>query len=136
MEPKPFFRWGDHYLLGVEEIDRQHQDLVGLLNGIHEAVQSGEGLAASEPLLRKLVTDVRKHFQTEEKLMRESGYPRLKGHRADHNSLARKLQTLQRDLRIGQAELSEPLLGELKDWLRDHMLLADKPFGSFLKTGD
>jgi hemerythrin len=127
------FPWKEHYQLGEQKIDREHEELVTLLNELHEALQAGKPRASLGILLRELTRAVDKHFRTEEKLMRRSGYPGLDAHRRQHKSFARKLHGFQEQFQGGHAGLREPLLLEVKDWLRDHLLLSDKPLGQHLR---
>ena len=131
-EATPFLRWREHYALGIEKIDRQHQELAGLLNLLYDTFQSGGTRSALVPTLEQLTGDLKKHFRAEEKLMEESGYPDQHGHVADHKAMARKLQAFEDDFKVGRADLSEALLGELRDWFRDHLLLKDRSLGTFL----
>jgi len=38
------FDWNDQLSVGVAEIDKQHQELVKLINDLHEAMREGAGL--------------------------------------------------------------------------------------------
>ena len=133
-ETVPFFRWREHYRVGIEKFDREHEEIAALLNQLHDSVQAGRQHGMAGPILDKMIRALKKHFRTEEEMMEQYRYPRLEGHRADHRALARKLGDFQKEFAEGNAVMDEPYLSGLKDWLRDHMLLADKPFGSFLEV--
>jgi hemerythrin-like metal-binding protein len=133
-EATPFLRWREHYALGIEKIDRQHQELAGLLNRLYDTFQSGGTRSVLGPTQEQLAGDLKKHFRTEEKLMEESGYPDQHGHVADHKAMARKLQAFEEDFKVGRADLSEAMLGEVRDWLRDHLVLKERPLGTFLAS--
>ena len=132
-ETEPFFRWREHYRIGDAELDRDHEDLAGMVNELYDCVHTGKSRATLSAALDTLVDAVKRHFRTEERVMKEYAYPKLDGHAADHRSLSRKLDAFREQHRAGGAEVDEALLGSLKDWLRDHLLLVDKPLGAYLE---
>jgi len=130
---QPFFRWREHYRIGDAELDREHEELAGMVNKLHDMLRSGKSRAAVGTALDTLIDAVKRHFRSEERLMKDYEYPKLEGHTADHRSLGKKLDAFREQHRNGEAQVDEALLGSLKDWLRDHLLLVDKPLGAFLE---
>jgi hemerythrin len=117
-----FFPWYSHYAVGIEEMDREHQELVRLVGELHET----RGAAAKRALFGSLSAAVEKHFATEERLMREHGYSGLELHLRAHDALVERLGTIKAP--------NQRVLGEIKDWLRDHLMTSDKPLAEFLKS--
>ena len=58
--------------------------------------------------------------------MRDSGYSGLELHLRVHDALLERLGTIKTPNRR--------VLGEMKDWLRDHVMISDKPLAEFLKS--
>ncbi|MCB1897167.1 MAG: hemerythrin family protein [Zoogloeaceae bacterium] len=125
------FEWSDGYSVGVQEIDEQHKELVGLLNQLHTAIHEHHGSEASRRILDELADYTRTHFMVEESLMRVSNYPEFENHKRNHEELIAQVQALQEKLDSGQAAITFELLHFLKVWLTRHINEADKHFGDF-----
>lgn len=123
-----FIEWKPSYSVQVEELDRQHQRLVQLINCLHDAMKVGAPRQAVERILSDLVTYTRFHFQTEERLMRHHGFPLLGDHLQEHQSLATTVARFEEDLRAGRVALSIPLMQFLKTWLTGHIMGSDMKY--------
>src|SRR5271167_4548385 len=97
----PFMAWKDSWIVGVQEIDAQHKNLVSLLNKLHQAMTQGEGKDALGSILDSLVSYTKAHFAAEERLMQQSGYPDFIAHKREHTSLAEKVLNFQRTFKSG-----------------------------------
>jgi hemerythrin-like metal-binding protein len=128
------FRWGKYYGVGLEEIDREHEQVANLLNELYAAWLDGAPRTELSKRLQSLIDAVAGHFENEEKIMADGGYPGLGGHQAEHAFLANHVGEFQREFNSGNAELSESTMTYLKDWLRDHILISDKRMGEYLLT--
>ena len=126
-------RWGQHYQLGIKQVDLQHQQLVELINQLNMAFHAGDDRATLSAILSELVTFAAAHFQTEEDLMEEHHYQGLDLHKAEHDALARQAAEFQRAFDAGSVELSESMLEFLSDWLRNHVIVADRRMGNYLR---
>ena len=60
--------------------------------------------------------------------MEDIGYPELEGHRAEHKKLAAQVQIFQRQYDEGRHAAVDELLKFLKNWLIDHIILADTKY--------
>src|SRR5579872_2702553 len=69
------FAWSDDYLLGRAEFDEQHKQLFRMADELDNAVLENRGPESQIGLYGRLVTYLRRHFDNEELLMRESAYP-------------------------------------------------------------
>ncbi len=128
---REFLPGGTHLRLGLEEIDRQHEEIRRLLNRLHAACVQADP-AAWRPVFKQLVSTVKEHFRDEERLMRRHGDPALAAHKARHESLLDRAADLSEAVRRG-AVIDEPVLLYLKGWLRDHVLGPDARMAAFLR---
>jgi hemerythrin len=71
--------FGPHLEIGVPEIDAQHREIFGTLRTLDAALAAHDEDAA-DLALRHLSRYVLVHFETEERWMRRTGYPRLREH--------------------------------------------------------
>lgn len=79
------FLMDDQYLTGLDEMDAEHRELIGLGNRVYllsrdDDVTADQVFAA----LEDLTEHVRAHFATEERLMDESAFPAAAQHRTIH----------------------------------------------------
>ncbi|NPA36709.1 MAG: hemerythrin family protein [Chlorobi bacterium] len=74
------------------------------------------------------------HFNTEETLLREYGYPDLEKHKLEHKMFVSKVEEFENRFNSGKLVLSLEITGFLKSWLKDHIQGADKDYSKFLTT--
>lgn len=127
-----FMEWKNNYSVHVEELDRQHQRLIQIINSLHDAMKIGAPKPALERILSDLVSYTRFHFQTEEQLMRAHRFPEYKEHLREHESLTSTVVRFDEDLRAGRVALSVPLMQFLKSWLSSHILQSDAKYSPFM----
>jgi hemerythrin len=110
--------------------DEQHREIFALVNGLNDAVTTGNraGIGAK---LDALISYVVMHFQTEEKLMQQHGYPEFAAHKAEHDKLVSTCADLQKKFHAGAAEVTGETTGFVRDWLVKHIPAIDKNYGPF-----
>jgi len=123
--------WRDSWLLGIEELDKDHFELVQLLNRLIEtgqrpATRRHEGPEdESDPVLMRLqsvIDHLRKHFVSEEAFLQRIGYREVSEHKREHALLLAELVDLRRRLGSSEAEqVDEETLGLLRDWFLHHI---------------
>jgi len=125
-----FFQWNENFVLGLEEIDEQHQQLAEVFNRLLSLKQSLTRNPKSdnvnqEPLtdcLNLLYGDLERHFRSEEKLMREVDYPDYKNHALGHLMILAEMKNYCDRFAKNDEELDLCTLNSLKTWLITHML--------------
>jgi len=123
--------WNSDYLVGVDEIDLQHQYFAKLINRIEAKISSIAHADVHSPLLTELIYYARFHFLSEENIMAEAGYPGLAGHKRLHSDL---IQSLNNEIHLLENDLTQPahIIDMLGTWFRQHTLLEDRKFTSYL----
>ena len=91
--------WTDDLSVGIEEIDRQHKELVNILNELHEAITQRRASSACVAILDELIEYTRVHFTVEESLFRILGYPGYGPHHQEHEKLIEQIVGLQRKIK-------------------------------------
>ena len=127
------FTWNSSYSVDIPEIDKQHQQLVGMLNELFASMQAGKSNDVLGKLLNNLISYTKTHFAYEEKLMTAKKYPEYAAHKAEHDALAKKVLDLQQQFTAGKVTLSIELGKFLKEWLSNHILGTDKKYSAALK---
>lgn len=126
------FVWDQRYSVEIAEIDRQHQQLFGMLNELYDAMQDGHGSEVIAKVLDRLLDYTAYHFAQEEKLFDLYRYPDEAAHRAEHAQLTRQARALADRMKRGEGDVTVPTLKFLCDWLARHILGSDKRYAPFL----
>ncbi|NJK90011.1 MAG: hemerythrin family protein [Myxococcales bacterium] len=125
--------WNDRLSIGVKEFDREHQELVKMLNQLSEAMMNGQGNAALAPILDALIAYTATHFTNEEAAMVKTSYPYYAAHKEEHDALKMQVLEVQAKMRGGaQTTLTIDVLRFLRDWLAKHIQGSDKKLGAYL----
>jgi hemerythrin len=90
-DAKCVFRWTEAYKVNIEELDEQHQEFFDVVNELEQALRVGEGNAAIDRILDRLVTYAGLHFAAEESLMERHKFPGLTTHRIQHDTFRKKM---------------------------------------------
>jgi hemerythrin len=122
------FEWDESYSVEDKELDGQHRNLFAFANSLPESMDK----VAIQRAILTMVKHARIHFETEERMMAEIGYPGLPAHREMHNQLITSLNEV----------CEQPLNSEdsayrfkklLYDWITDHILHQDMGYVRFVR---
>jgi hemerythrin-like metal-binding protein len=130
--PQPFFPLEPGYLVGVEPLDRQHQEMVNLLNELHGSVLNKTGGNRPLDLLNQLLKLAKTHFTTEEQVLRVHSYPGYLRHKAAHEGLASNLAEYREQIVARKRDVSLEYVELIKLWLLDHFAEFDRDYAKFL----
>ena len=123
-------QWEESMSVGDEQLDREHRELVDIVNQIGESITSGTSREHGA-LINQLLNLTRNHFHNEEQELARTGYPEVESHTREHQRLMERIVTLLRnDNRDG---ISPQLLVQVREWVIDHFLDHDRSYASFLK---
>ncbi|WNJ98870.1 hemerythrin family protein [Thalassospiraceae bacterium LMO-JJ14] len=96
--PAPF-RLPEAFKIGISSIDDDHLNLVESINR-SLLTQDGNNIKDFKKVFESFISDLKQHFENEEELMREAGYPGLDDHANHHkaclNQLNMSLETCNR----------------------------------------
>lgn len=126
--------WHDSYSVKVKQFDNEHNKLIDLINQLHDAMKVGKGKEAVEVVLTALLGYTKTHFAAEEAMMRLYDYPDYERHKKEHNQLVMQVLDVHKNLREGNAPLSQAVMNFLKEWLVTHIQGEDKKYGPFLNA--
>jgi hemerythrin-like metal-binding protein len=126
---KSWLEFGAAHMVGIAEIDAQHQAIATMLNRLNDSLRNSEPQEGLVQQLEGVVASVATHFETEEDLMAQSDYPDAQSHMIQHKRLLAEVEHLKLRFLEGGELLA---LQWLKDWFFGHILGSDIQFGSFL----
>jgi len=127
-------RWTPNYKLAIEAIDEQHAELFRTASDLYDSIAEGHGKAAISAVLDRLVRYTGTHFETEERLMTESGYLDVAEHIAEHRKFTQQILELQNGLRKGRPGLRLEVLQLMVDWIQNHIRNVDSRYGPLVRA--
>jgi len=129
--------WSEKYQIGVPEIDAQHQELFRRASQFLHAVSDDERQQEATALLEFLNSFVVTHFDAEERLMKEQGYPFYQAQKSQHEKLKKYFARIRQELRQTSREDRFYTMFRFQllvaDWLINHTLREDRHLGKFLR---
>ena len=128
-----FISWRSDYEIGVRQVDAEHRKLFDMVNEYYDKHLHGSDRKEIERILNGLVAYAEEHFQNEEAIMEECGYPRLEDHRKQHADLFTSIFAITERLLNEPAKADRETLSFLKKWLRDHIVQDDVDIGHYLR---
>jgi len=124
--------WKDFYSVGVDVLDDDHKRLIELINRFQVAYKYHTGEEFERQAFEELVDYTKYHFEREEKMMEEAGYPDLEAHKELHRAMISKVDDFQEKYRQTGHEALEGVAALLCGWLIDHINGVDKKYGPYI----
>jgi len=139
-----FFTRCGEWLTGIASLDAQHAGLADSIREIENACcctdksQSGYSLPGKlllPALLDKLYQATKEHFEHEEAVMLEAGYPDYAAHRREHIMMLAEMKLIiQVEHESASTEMDSALAAELKTWFIGHIRQSDCKFSAYAST--
>ncbi|MCW9024301.1 MAG: bacteriohemerythrin [Gammaproteobacteria bacterium] len=128
-----FLQWKDEYSVGIESIDRDHKKLISLINQLQTAVDYSTDEEFEREALDAALDYTRHHFELEENMMSENGYPEYEAHKAEHQKMIDKVNTLMGSYAQNPHNTLHDAQVFLKEWLIHHINGTDQKYSGFLR---
>jgi len=126
--------WSDNLSVGVEQLDKDHQVLIGIINELYDAMVEGHGEELLESIFSRLKEYTMTHFFREESLMSQYGYPEYAEHKQQHEELISQLDDFKQRYTDSRNEVNTIKVSQfLQDWLIVHVMKEDFKYKSFFK---
>jgi hemerythrin len=134
------YLWEDKYVLGIQEIDEQHQQYFRILNRIGEMLENkGTDHEELEEEIGELADYAFYHFSTEEKYLKEYDCSVTAVHIQLHDAYREKMKTYLEAVRAADVDvpaMTAEIAEFAANWLVDHVLKVDRLYvPCFLSRG-
>jgi len=116
------------YILGISELDSQHEEIETIFNALQGAVEDKERW---HNLFESLCEKLKFHFYAEESIMRIFAYPESQEHRKSHLEVLKSLES-QKDINLPSADI-EKLRDQPMRLFLEQILSQDMRFAAFIK---
>jgi len=126
--------WDDDFLVGHENIDLQHQELVKMTNKFYAGVQMG-GVVAKVFFMQTIqgaVQYVKTHFSTEEEIMKKINFPFMKEHKKQHEAFIAQVTREVKNFEKVDVPDHAGFVKYLMDWILNHVANTDKKLTPYL----
>ncbi|MDA8140578.1 MAG: bacteriohemerythrin [Desulfobacteraceae bacterium] len=127
-------KWSEELNVGIKQIDSQHQQLISIINTLHDHMMQRKGKDVLKTIVDQLADYTRKHFTTEEQLFIKHKYSEATGHKHQHDAFIEKVAGYQNELQKGSNMFSVDVLNFLRDWITNHIKVTDKKYAPFLRA--
>ena len=126
--------WKSEYLVGEDEIDKEHQQLFEIANeAFIENEQQESRKDKIKDIVVKLASYVQKHFEHEESYMQSIDYPQLKHHHELHTIIINEMNAfIKKMVQMDAATFELELAIFIEKWLVQHIIHEDKDIKKFL----
>ena len=124
--------WSHECIVGVQAMDDQHGILMDTLNELRTMLVRGASRRDVSLQLERLIEFTQMHFQSEEQLLLQQGFPGADEHRKAHHHLLRRLYSALEQVNRDEAIHLASLLEFLPSWYLDHVEQLDQPYGVWL----
>ncbi len=128
------FEWRSELLLDVQEIDRQHRELLARASVLRHVINATGPRHAIQAKMSELIDYTEMHFGSEEKMMLAHDYRGYATHKAAHTELLDQIYMVRQELSTGSLDPGHMLVLFLQAWTSQHILGPDKQFVAFLKS--
>lgn len=124
--------WRTEWESGNREIDRQHQDLIALAGHLIELSLAGRGYQETIYQLEVLLRHITNHFEFEERVLADIGYPDHQVHSDTHKRLLAKAMGLEEAYKNGEIKSTAFFSFIVDDVILGHMVDSDTEFFPYL----
>jgi len=131
---KPLFDWSDDYLIGIDELDYEHRDLINRLNELHGELAHHDEKGKIEDCLREIQVRVVAHFALEEHFMLDNNYKNYAPHKKEHDDfLTVVADFIDKFLTDPGLSYGDELAEQLQHWIINHILTSDQALATAQK---
>ncbi len=126
-------QWLEDYELGDPRLDKDHKNLVGIVNLTVNALNSGH-MTESLALMRQFISAARDHFAVEEELMATCDFANARRHQNYHQHLLERAEQIEAVFEFDQDEQKiRDQFVEFVSCLLDDVIQGDRELLPILK---
>ena len=128
--------WTEEYSVGVKELDRQHQNLIAIINRLQALYKDNKfAKTDAEPIFKELFDYADYHFGTEEHYFDLYNYPKKDDHIKIHNLYRQKMNDLKEKYENDpKAEILFEISNFLNEWWIWHINHTDKEYTQYFNA--
>lgn len=120
---------------GNHEIDEQHKEWIDKINKLLRCCEDGGGKVEAVKMLDYMADYTEFHFEAEEKLQEEAGYPGIEEHKNKHNDFRKAVGELYEMLNEEEGPSDafvKAVEKNVVDWLYNHIKTFDSSVATYI----
>ncbi len=127
----PMLQWQERFCIGVESIDKAHQELFRIINKLHSimGIENSNRKWTAVEALKYVRNYTLKHFDDEEAYMRSIGFKGYEAHKAIHTNMREKVIP-HLEAHLAREDYSVQSIGlfltVFEKWLTQHIVGHDR----------
>ena len=125
----PIMNWDASLDVGVDSMNREHQQILDAMNRIYDAQAQGKTGSAITALVDDLGRITTQHFIDEERFMEEIGFPSLSTHKVVHKKLLERFGEHAAKIKAANGVVEKEFFDFLRYWLSAHIKGVDAKYG-------
>lgn len=131
------FEWKEEFSVNVGKVDEQHQELFRLGTELYGLIRSmSEDFDHYDEIMGvidQLADYTEYHFESEEGMMRDKGYPKLYSHIKQHETFVAKVRSIRTDeVDLRQKKVGMDLIVFIANWIENHILVTDMQYKEYM----
>ena len=124
--------WDDNYSMNISIIDKQHKELIDIINKAIAAKQHRNNPEEISEIIYDMTIYAQEHFKTEEAYMEKFNYPEYQYHKQEHLNFSTTTLVYGNRENKGGFRVVNEILEFLQQWLVHHIQETDKAYTDFL----
>lgn len=125
----PLMTWNAQFDIGVEDMNREHRDILDAINAVFDATENGQSGPTMMRLIGRLGQITAHHFADEEQFMERTGYPDLATHKVIHQKLLSDFAKHSAAIDAARGVPTPAFFSFLRLWLTAHIKVIDRKYG-------
>ena len=125
--------WKDYYCSGHPLIDGQHQTLFEIANDLFDAILSSSPALEVTEIVGRLFDEISQHFQDEERILHEVGFPDVQQHAGEHAKLLESGNEMFQKFKAATLTTGDVFQFLAFEVVMQHMVSSDRQFFPFLQ---
>ena len=119
--------------VGVAKIDSQHKELIDRINAVTSMGLKSASKEETQKTLNLLGDYIVKHFNDEETLQKQAGFPKYEWHKGQHKTYIGEFEKLKKEFNLNgpSVDFTMALNNSIIGWIVKHIKSADVEFGKF-----
>jgi hemerythrin-like metal-binding protein len=117
--------WKTEFEVGIPDVDHEHQEIIALINDLHEAMSGENATISVMDFLGEIYAHIAAHFALEEKIMRTNRYDQYADHKSDHERLLDELRDIMDDYEENAYFSDEEFASHVERWFTEHFKTRD-----------
>jgi len=130
------FRWDESFLIGIDELDHEHKQLIDDINRLHEEL-AGNHKSEIRKWLGEICARMQAHFALEEHVMKEHDYEFFDEHKREHDELLDNCtEYMMQYSNNTSTSTTTSMEKSLKHWVLNHIVTSDKKMSLMVQDAE